>query len=294
MTRRISSTVLLMMLVCILVGSALVAVASVAGRHVVFIHLLNASVVWLVLLFASQILAYWAYTVPYRDIYYLSRREAITHAFEGFQPYRPWGGFVYDMNLHKPSGGQVNVFYLSMWEYAVFAPLVLIAAITAYVRGTVNPALTLPWIIGVPAGAILFMLLAWQQKRLQRFPKLHKLVNLLVDMLRCQPLLHMVRIIVGMLLYWIGECVALWAALQLFRTPMEWTPLVIAYATGYAVTRRSLPLGGAGVVLVAVSFALYWVGAPLAQALLAALAYQISNLLMPILVRPLLRSASSS
>jgi uncharacterized membrane protein YbhN (UPF0104 family) len=56
--------------------------------------------------------------------------------------------------------------------------------------------------------------------------------------------------------------------------------VILAYATGYAATRRSLPLGGAGVTEVLMTYALYWVRQPLAPALAAVVAYRAFNFLL--------------
>jgi uncharacterized membrane protein YbhN (UPF0104 family) len=56
--------------------------------------------------------------------------------------------------------------------------------------------------------------------------------------------------------------------------------VIIAYATGYAATRRSLPLGGAGVTEVLMTYSLYWVREPLAPALAAVVAYRAFNFLL--------------
>jgi len=56
--------------------------------------------------------------------------------------------------------------------------------------------------------------------------------------------------------------------------------VVIAYATGYAATRRSLPLGGAGVTEALMTYALYWCHQPLAPALVAVLVYRCFNFLL--------------
>ena len=53
--------------------------------------------------------------------------------------------------------------------------------------------------------------------------------------------------------------------------------LILAYATGYAFTRRSIPAGGPGAVEVFLTFALVWVGVPLAPALLGVFAYRLFN-----------------
>src|SRR4029450_12519607 len=87
----------------------------------------------------------------------------------------------------------------------------------------------------------------------------------------------------GTTLYWIGDVGCLWACLRAFHGPPALAARVIGYATGYALTRRTLPLGGAGSVEVLVTFALAWTGIPLAHALLAVCAYRIFNLWLPIL-----------
>ena len=59
--------------------------------------------------------------------------------------------------------------------------------------------------------------------------------------------------------------------------------LILAYATGYVLTRRSLPAGGAGVVDVLMTFALVWVGVPLAPALLGVITYRVFNFWLPVI-----------
>ena len=54
-------------------------------------------------------------------------------------------------------------------------------------------------------------------------------------------------------------------------------------ATGYALTRRTLPLGGAGAVDALLPFALSWCGISLAAAVLAVFTYRVFNLWLPIL-----------
>jgi uncharacterized membrane protein YbhN (UPF0104 family) len=58
--------------------------------------------------------------------------------------------------------------------------------------------------------------------------------------------------------------------------------LIVAYATGYIASRRSLPAGGAGIVEVLMTFALVWVGLPLAPALASVLVYRLFNFWLPI------------
>jgi uncharacterized membrane protein YbhN (UPF0104 family) len=87
----------------------------------------------------------------------------------------------------------------------------------------------------------------------------------------------------GMALYWIADIACLWGCLRAVLG--HWPPvaaLLIGYATGYALTRRTLPFAGAGAVETLLPFALYWVKIPLAPAVLAVLAYRIFNLWIPL------------
>jgi uncharacterized membrane protein YbhN (UPF0104 family) len=74
---------------------------------------------------------------------------------------------------------------------------------------------------------------------------------------------------------------------------------IIAYATGYALTRRSTPLGGAGVTEVLMTFALHWMGQPVVGALAGVVVYRVFNFVLPAMlalfvhprVEPLLSAA---
>ena len=90
--------------------------------------------------------------------------------------------------------------------------------------------------------------------------------------------------LLGTTAYWAGDIFCLWATLHAFyaETPPV-APLILGYATGYAVTRRALPLGGAGVVESLLPFALGWVKISLAPALLAVVAYRLINVWLPMI-----------
>jgi uncharacterized membrane protein YbhN (UPF0104 family) len=90
--------------------------------------------------------------------------------------------------------------------------------------------------------------------------------------------------VLGTAAYWAGDIACLWGALQFFGNPRLSVPaLIIGYASGYVLTRRSLPAGGAGVVEIALTFALTWVGFPFVRALLGVVVYRLFNLWLPIL-----------
>jgi uncharacterized membrane protein YbhN (UPF0104 family) len=85
-------------------------------------------------------------------------------------------------------------------------------------------------------------------------------------------------------LYWAGDIVCLWAALQLVGGhKITVAALVLAYTGGYILTRRALPAGGAGFVEVALTFALVAMGARFIPALIGVLVYRLFNFWLPIL-----------
>ena len=83
--------------------------------------------------------------------------------------------------------------------------------------------------------------------------------------------------------YWAGDILCLWAALQIVDARISVAALVLAYSGGYVLTRRALPAGGAGVVEVALTFALVWMGLPFARTLVAVVIYRLFNFWLPIL-----------
>jgi hypothetical protein len=84
----------------------------------------------------------------------------------------------------------------------------------------------------------------------------------------------------NMTLYWAAEIVAVYAALRMFGVALNPARVVLAHGPGYVVTRRSLPLAGAAITEVLLTFALHWVGAPLAPALAAVVTYRLFNLIL--------------
>src|SRR5262249_51470883 len=85
---------------------------------------------------------------------------------------------------------------------------------------------------------------------------------------------------IGTTLYWLADMGAFYAALRVFGLELGPGRVIIAYSTGYAATRRSLPLGGAGVTEVLMTYAFSWLRQPLAPALAAVLIYRAFNFLL--------------
>ena len=180
---------------------------------------------------------------------------------------------------------------LGVLEYAVLAPAAALAAVILLARGATHPSLgfTLPWAIAVPLGFGGGLRHAgppppgrrrrWMASR----PAAHGLDAVqMLKQLASQGAVHGGAFL-GTTLYWVGDVGCLWACLRAFHDSPDIAALMIGYATGYALTRRTLPLGGAGSVEALVSFALAWTGIPLAKAVLAVCTYRIFNLWLPLL-----------
>ncbi len=247
----------------------------------------------------------WAagYVVAYREVARveggprlgLGRAGAIVAA--GFGVFVIRGGFVVDRHALESAGleprvARVRVLGLGALEYAVLAPGAALAAVILLARGSTHPSLgfTLPWAIAVPLGFVAaFAALAYRHRVRDeagwRAVVRHALDAVhMLQQLASQGAKHGGAFL-GTTLYWVGDVGCLWASVRAFHDSPDIPALVIGYATGYALTRRTLPLGGAGAVEAFVSFALAWTGIPLAKALLAVCAYRIFNLWLPPPVR---------
>jgi uncharacterized membrane protein YbhN (UPF0104 family) len=208
------------------------------------------------------------------------------------------GGFAVDYWALRRAGLKRSdaisrVMGLGALEYAVLAPAALISAIVLLfgAGGRVQDAMTYPWLLVVPG----FLAALWvsSPRRAERLSdpgdggRLRQVLAHAVAgvwKLRCvarQPLRHGMGV-AGVSLYWFGDILTLWAALKVFEADVSTPALILAYATGYVLTRRSLPGGGAGVVEFLMTFALVWVGLPLAPAILGVLVYRFFNFWLPI------------
>jgi uncharacterized membrane protein YbhN (UPF0104 family) len=87
---------------------------------------------------------------------------------------------------------------------------------------------------------------------------------------------------IGFGVYWAGDLLALYAALQAFQIDIGPARLIVAYTTGYLITALPLPAGGAGTTEATMAWTLHLVGVPYAQGLLAAVAYRLFAFWLPL------------
>ena len=289
---------LLVLLGAALALGATLGVVWAAGFDAVLDRLQHAHPAWLGLVCGAELIAYGGYAIAYRELVRveggpeLGLRRAGAIVAAGFGVFVIRGGFIVDRHALESAGvppreARVRVLGLGALEYAVLAPVACAAALVLLARGATHPSLgfTLPWAIAVPLGFVgAFAALPFRERvsahgffrsaLRHALDALHILRRLAVERRRA---------FAGAALYWSADVTSLWAALRMFGERPPLAGLVIGYATGYALTRRTLPLGGAGSVEALVSFALAWTGIKLAPALLAVFAYRVFNLWLPLL-----------
>jgi uncharacterized membrane protein YbhN (UPF0104 family) len=255
---------------------------------------------WIALIAGAELLTYPAYVLAYRTLARaygqpLKLPLVALAVVAGFGPFSLAGGFGIDKKfLHAVTederGARVLVAALGTLEWAVLAPTTSLVAIYFLASdANILPSLLWPWAIGVPLG-FGFALWLSEPHRLERFAWLRrgKRREMIGHMLEGVSLLHvLVRnprtyagAWIGIALYWAADIAAFYGGLRTFGLDPGAGKVILAYATGYAATRRSLPLGGAGITEFLMTYSLYWVRLPLAPSLAAVVAYRMFNLVL--------------
>jgi uncharacterized membrane protein YbhN (UPF0104 family) len=292
--------VMLMLLAGALSLIAAILVAGAAGYGAVASHLQHANTYWIPFAIAGAVAAHVGYTFAYREIAHVGRGvrlgtlRAAAIVAAGFGMFIPRGGFAVDIEALEdlgvpPDEARIRVLGLGSLEYAVLSTGALVCAILLLVdHRHAERAVTLSWTIGVPVGTVLALVAVRYRKWLCR-GRLGRVIGppleaiTVVGQIVASPRRHGAAAFTGMAVYWAGEVFVLWVCLAAFTHHTPSVPaVVVGYATGYALTRRTLPLAGAGAVEALLPFALTWVGYGLAAAVLAVFAYRVFNLWLPL------------
>jgi len=287
-----------------------VALASTAGwPHLLRLARAPHSWSWLAVCLLGEMIAYGGYVLTIRDMARVDRgpeldlsvsTTTVVAGFGVFAATRSTGGFAVDYwALRKAGAGRRDAFSrvlgLGFLEYAALGTATLLASAALFFRldGHASLAATLPSLVIVPA----FVLAFWatspaRAARLGRIRRDHGRVRTAIadavnGAARVRTLLTSPREhglgVVGISLYWAGDILCLWAALQLVGgKQVTIAALVLGYAGGYVLTRRSLPAGGAGLVEAALTFALVGIGVHFLPALVGVIVYRLFNFWLPI------------
>lgn len=293
--KRLSAHPLLLALIALaLAGIAVGAIAAAYGFGAFAHAWSHLRYGWLVGAGVAVLLTIPAYALAYRDVLgsggglRVPAARVATLVIAGFGPVVPGGGFALDrraLNAVQDDQREATrrVLGLGALEWALLAPAAWVVALVLLIEGDsrVLGSVLWPWVILVPVGFGLVLALA----RSRRAPRVSWLDNLLktIDVLGrlAQGARDHWGAWVGMTLYWTLDIGALYAAARFVGLRLTVPELIIAYATGYALTRRSMPLAGAGATEVLLTFALHWVGEPVPASLAVVVVYRVFNLVMP-------------
>ena len=295
MLRRRPNALILSGLAILAAVVAVVVVAALSGVSLdrVFEHFRPS---WIIVVAIAEAVSFPPYMLAYRQMTVVAGLRPpnlsmiVTVVLSGFGPFVVGGGFGLDqaalMKLYgDPRTARVQVVGLIALEWAVLAPLACLSAIVLLITGAnVMGSLLWPWALCVPAGFALGLWLSAPGRGnspLRRFGPIATAldgIGLLHELIRAPG--RTAPAWLSMAVYWAAELVALYAALRMFGVHLGPARLVLAYGTGYVVTRRSLPLAGAAFTEVLLTFALHWVGAPLGPALAAVVTYRLFNLIL--------------
>lgn len=278
----------------------MLAIAKVSGADAIGRAFDDFDPGWIALIAGAELLAYPAYMLAYRSLASVHGHAPLALPLvarvvvAGFGPFAVAGGFGIDKQvLHAldedERSARVRVLALGALEWAVLAPTTCVVSIVFLATDAdIMSSLLWPWAVLVPAG-FGFGLWAAVPKRRERLSHLGNkrrewLANLLDGVAVLQKLIRSPRVHwgawLGTALYWAADISAFYGGLRTFGLDPGAGKVILAYATGYAATRRSLPLGGAGLTEVLMTYSLYWVREPLAPALAAVVAYRTFNFLL--------------
>jgi uncharacterized membrane protein YbhN (UPF0104 family) len=291
------------------VATGFVLAASAGWPKVLRLVFARHAWIWLAVCFASEVVAYLGYVLTIRDMARVDdgpemdlavSAKTVVAGFGVFAATRSSGGFAVDYWAFRRAGAGKRdavsrVLALGFLEYAVLSFAALLASAALYWRfdGHAGDAVTLPSLTIVPI--VLLALWATSPKRADRLKRADRsagwwrrtFANSVAGAYNVRTFLLTPREhgagVFGSGLYWAGDMLCLWAALQLVGgSRISVAALVLAYSAGYVLTRRALPAGGAGIVEVALTFALVGMGVRFVPALIGVLVYRLFNFWLPI------------
>src|SRR5581483_5266777 len=279
---------------------SLAVMSTIAGWDKVASRLHPMTGYWFPIAFAAELLAFCAYVFAYRSVAgfaggkRLRPSQAIELVAVGFGAFLAKGGAALDSRVlgdgRDKRDGEIRVMALDALEHAPLAPAACASAIFLLAEGKSTPGLdfTVPWATAVPLGAILAVVGVRRRRQFAgrsgwrgKLGNVLEAINVLFGLAR-EPRKHWPAFL-GATVYWAGDVFCLWASLKAFHAAPALAPIVIAHAVGYTLTRRTLPIAGAGIVEVLMPLTLVACGTPFAGAILGVVTYRIFNLWLPLL-----------
>jgi hypothetical protein len=298
--RRGTALILLLVLAAALDLAAGTGLAYIAGFSAVRAVLGHFHWVWLVALIGALGISFAGYYYAYEGIFTVAggptlpgrkMRTVVTVGFGGFLAH---GGGVIDQYALEGAGAdnreaKTRVSGLGGLEHGILSLGGTVMAIVVLAAGSDLPPMdfTIPWaVIPVPG----FLIGFWVAERYRdRFRGREGWRGSLGNFLES---VHLIRVmfinprrygvaLAGMALFWAADAFAAWAGLAAFGLPMNAASMFVGFATGMVFTRRTGPLGGAGILALCLPLTLWAAGAPLAVAVVGIFVYRVLALWLP-------------
>lgn len=290
---------LLIALAALLQLAAGIGLAYVAGFSDVHAVLGGFRWTWVIALCGALLVSFAGYYYAYRGVFRveggpaLPGRQMRAVVAAGFCGFLAHGGGALDRSALEAAGAaegdaKARATALAGLEHGVLALGSCGAAIAVLASGLSQPPadFTIPWaIIPVPGFLLAFWAAERYRARCRHRAGWRGAVRTFLDSI------HLVRelflrprwasAVLGMALFWAGEAFAAWAGLAAFGFEMNAAALIVGFGTGMVFTRRTGPLGGAGVLALVLPLTLWYSGAPLALAVAGVFVYQVLSFWLP-------------
>lgn len=287
----------LVLLAAVLFVGAAVGMAYVAGFEAVRDRLVAVHWPWLGASLGGEVLAFAGYWLGYRGINRVEggpnldpkRLWAIVAA--GFGGFLAQGGGALDHYAMEAAGtddreAKVRVTALGGFEHGSLAFIVCPTAIALLIIGVTHPPgdYTWPWAAIPPVGFAVAIWVAERQRDRLRdrdgwrgragvfFDAVHAVREIII-----RPREHG-SALAGMLLFWGADMFSLWAGFAAFGAQVPAGVVILGYGVGYVLTQRTLPLGGAGLLMTILPPALWYAGVPFSAAVLGVFVHRFFSL----------------
>ncbi len=253
---------------------------------------------WIALVAAAALMTYPAYALAYLSVGQVSdgvRPPLAALArivLAGFGPVAVAGGFAADARAwrSRTTDARRRVNTMAALEWAILAPATWSVTIASLLASpSVSRTLLWPWAIGVPAGGAIAFWITSRDVRGRFTGTSHRRLAQLIGSVVTG--INSVRTMAanprrfagawtGMSLYWAAEVGAFDGALHTAGVRLDLSQTLLAYATGYLASRRSLPLGGAGLTEAMLVYSLHELSVSVGPAVFAVLVYRMFNFVL--------------
>ncbi|HEX5260152.1 MAG TPA: lysylphosphatidylglycerol synthase transmembrane domain-containing protein [Gaiellales bacterium] len=308
LTGRRTRTVLIIAGSIAVTLSVVTLIAHAANFHQLLVTWREADRRWFALMVAGEAFAYLGYILAYRSVAavfggprlgFVLTTRIVAAGFGAMVAATSAGGLAVDYWALRRAGADrhssiARVLALNTLEWAVLSAATVAAAVAVLVRGGSRSVwLEVGWACVVAACYATAAFMS-SPVRITRFlhPKSpNKARRLLADAIGgvaiCREVIRHPRrhpaALGGVAIYWAGNLLCLWGALQAVGVTLPPDALILGYATGYLATMVPLPLAGAGSVDAAMVFGLTLVRVPLAPALLAVAGLRLVTFWLPLI-----------